>query len=301
MLFKCFIAATILISSTSLVRAQLQFTFLGLNLQQQTTPSQQRSQVRPYLLVLTNCIAKRAIEDSAGAAAFKDGTFDTFVSSIMDRCPRPLAALSQAYDQAYGQGQGEVFINGNYAKDLPRAVLARIRPQLQAKADELRGEEAARAISDAQAAKEAEAVRQRAGAEAEQQASIARAEADRARAQELAAAQVAEAERLKQVGTADGAAKLLAVRSLDCSREQLKSLVKSGESAEVLASAVMTICGSDVDHFVEAGVKEYDLEHQIKATTRLTACSARSFEPRHAITLSLLQFRLRRVSVLLRP
>ena len=89
------------------------------------------------------------------------------------------------------------------------------------------------------------------------------AAADRAKAEERAAAQVAEGERLKQVATATGAAKLLAVKALDCGKDQLRSLVKSGESAEVLASAVMTMCGSEVDNFVTAGAKEYVLERQV--------------------------------------
>ena len=254
---------------TGPARAQFDIEIPGLTTPA-TTPARQRVQVRPYIVALTDCVAKRTLDDDAAVLAFRDDGFSPYVRTMIERCPRYLEQLTQVYDQTYGPGQGQAFVDGPYAKDLPRAVLKRIQPQLQAKLDNLRRDEAAQAVRDAQAkettdaqARRAEADRQREAAESEQHVAEARAEADRAKAQERAAAQSAEAERLKQVATATGAAKLLAVKALDCGHDQLKSLVKSGESAEVLASAVMTMCGSEVDNFVTAGAKEYVLERQV--------------------------------------
>ncbi|WP_158809637.1 hypothetical protein [Beijerinckia sp. L45] len=203
---------------------------------------------------------------------------------LITRCSDQVGALTEVYDGVYGRGQTDAFLNGDYARDLPRAVLRRVEKTLKtkatliARADDERAAQEAR-DREAQAAKQArdrvaeqaraqererkdEADRQQELALSQQRASEAKAKADEASAHARAAAESAEAERLKQIETAKGAAKLLVTSALHCGHEQLKSLVKSGESSEVLASAVMTICGADVDHFVEAGIGEYRLEQQ---------------------------------------
>lgn len=256
------------------------------------TEAQKRAQVVPLIRALTDCVAKTALYDTAAPLAYRSGTFNAYIVRLIGRCPDYFTQLQQVYDRVYGQGELGTFIDGDYANDLPRAILRRIKPQLEAKVEVLTKSEAERAARieeerQAELAREADerrveearervaeqarqeraqqeaAERQRQIALAEQQAAAAKAAASQAQAEAKAAAAKAEAERLERVETAKKAETLLVDQAASCARKQLKSLVRSGESADVLATAVMTICGEEVGHALDSGVEEFKLEHQV--------------------------------------
>jgi hypothetical protein len=77
------------------------------------------------------------------------------------------------------------------------------------------------------------------------------------------AAVKAESARQLQIEEGKRAETLLIRRAADCSRAQLAGLVKSGETAEVLATAVMTICSSEVNAALDAGVSEFKIEQSM--------------------------------------
>ena len=233
-----------------------------------------RKAVAHLIRALTDCVAQRAIQDDDAASELHDGTFNSYARRLVNSCSDQVADLIQVYDRVDGPGRARVFLDGPYSDDLPRAVLKRIQPQLDvkvaalerqlvAKAENEAREKAATDAAQAEQNRKEEADRQAAIAVAEQQASAAKAAAAQAEADAKTVAAKAEAERLQRVEVAKKVEGLLIDKAAECARAQLGSLVKSGESAEVLASAVMTICGSDVDHLLDAGVAEHKLERQL--------------------------------------
>lgn len=264
------LAAIALVSSTAVAPAQIALT-----------EAQKRRPVAPLVRALTNCVAKQAVGDDLGVTAYRDGTFNAYVVRVIGRCSDFVYDLIQVYDRVYGEGEGMTFLNGAYANDLPRAVLARIKPQLENKvvmlnrslADkEAREEQARQAEADRQKAQDLvqqaeqrreDAERQARIAEAERKTAEQRAATAQAEAEQKAAAAKAEAVRLQQVEDAKKAETLLIDKAAECSRKQLTALVKSGESAEVLARAVMTICSAEVNTALDAGVSEWKLEKSL--------------------------------------
>ena len=238
------------------------------------TEAAKRKQVAPLIRALTDCIAKEAADDSAAPSALKSGTFSSFAPLLIRRCSSYVADLLRSYDRAYGDGEASVFIKGPYSSDLPRAVLARIRPLLEAKIAKLDRDEAERAVryqedirSRQDEARRVEAERQRQIAEAQQQAASARAAAAQADAEAKVIAAKAEADRLQRLEVAKKAESLLADKAADCARRQLRSLVRSGESAEVLASAVMTICGTEFGNMIQAGTENLKSENGLNGSS----------------------------------
>ncbi len=244
-------------------------------------PAALRRAVAHLIRALTDCVAQRVLNDDDAASEFHGGTFNSYVNRLVDMCPDQVANLVQVYDGMDGPGRGRAFLDGPYADDLSRAVLKRIKPQLDVKvatyerglAEQAKLKEQEKAEAEAhqkadeaaraEQARKEEADRQAAIAAAEQQAAAAKAAASQAEAEAKAAAARVEAERLAQIDVAKKAEALLVDKAAACAREQLGSLVKSGESAEVLAAAVMTICGADMNHLLDSGVAEYKLENQL--------------------------------------
>lgn len=180
--------------------------------------------------------------------------------------------MIRQHDAVYFLGSGNAFFKGPYLEDLTRAVQSRIGSELGrrlAQEDEQRAEERRQAE-----VRRAEGERQR--AEAERRAVEIRAETERRQSEARADAERREAERrleierietqrraeaLKQdelrrqaVAEASKTRDLLRDRMLDCIRRELSDLVRSGEGAETLASASMTICATDVDNALKAAV-----------------------------------------------
>ena len=231
---------------------------------------EQRRQVAPLIRALTDCVARNVLSDEGGATAYRLNTFSDFVVRKIGSCKENVEELIDVYDRVSGEGAGLAFLNGPYSSDLPRAVLHRVQPQLQAQLDDRDKAQAEQAVRDAQAAADAAIRRQQAEAErqsrlaaAEQQAAEAKAAAARAQAEEKAATAKVEAARLQQVSDAKRADGLLIDKAGDCARQQLSSLVKSGESAEVLASAVMTLCNPQMSAAIDGGVVEFKLENSL--------------------------------------
>lgn len=200
------------------------------------TEAQKRKIVVPDIKQLTYCVARQTLSDPDATDYYRQGNLGSYVGRQLQKCPREMNALLELYDSTYGEGEAENFIKGPYLSDLPRAVLSVIKPQLQAKvAEQLQNEQNVR---DAEAAQEAEAKRKT----EEDRLATLRLQADQA-AEETKIAQ----EKQNKIDIATRTMELLRDKFYTCADQQLPGLVKSGESAEVLANTVMTICNKPLD------------------------------------------------------
>ena len=207
------------------------------------TEAQKRRIVVPDIKALTYCVARVALNDTDAVTYYRKGGFPDYIGRQLGKCPREMNALLELYESTYGDGEAERFIKGPYLSDLPRAVLSVIRSQLDAKvADQQADEERAR---EAEAAQQAETKRK---AEEDRLATL-KAQAD----QEAQKTRIAR-EKQERVEIATRTMNLLRDKFYDCADQQLPGLVKSGETAEVLANTVMTICSKPLNDALDAGL-----------------------------------------------
>lgn len=243
-------------------------------------PPEQRRQVAPLIRALTNCVAKQTLQEDAGAVAYRDGTFNAYVVRMIGRCQNVVSDLVGVYDRVSGEGAGIAFLNGPYSNDLPRAVLRRIRSDLDSRVavfNRVAAEQASREAQQqadaanqrraadqalADEAKAAEAERQARTELAKQQAAQAVAATTQAQAVAQVATAKVESERQLRLAEAKKSEYLIVEKAADCAHRQLTSLVKSGESAEVLATAVMTLCSTEVHAAVDSSYQRFQLETQ---------------------------------------
>lgn len=207
------------------------------------TEAQKRKIVVPDIKALTHCIARITLADPDGAVQYRAGLLASYVPRQLQKCPAEMNALLDLYETTYGEGEAERFIKGPYLTDLPRAVLSLIRPQLDAKIDEAKQSEQA-AYADA-LARQSEAHR--------------KTEEDKLAALRLQAQQAAEEtkivrEKQERVEIASRTMILLRDKFYECADQQLPGLVRSGESADVLANTAMTICSKPLDDAMDAVV-----------------------------------------------
>lgn len=174
--------------------------------------AQKRKLLLPQLRATTDCIANRVRQQTELGVAYKEGRFRTLIADAIGACRDQAARLVAQHDQLYGPGTGGAFLSGPYSADLERAVLARVKPEID---------------------------RQIAAAEQKE-------------ADERARLATAEAERARRVGVLKESQKLLLGAAYDCAERQVGALVRGGDGAEVLAEAAMTICSKEVEAAVKA-------------------------------------------------
>ena len=233
---------------------------------QPLSEAKKRLIVVPFIRGLTTCITDIVNSDDDAISAFRENRFSPYVRGLAARCPTQVADLSARYDRVYGPGTADEFIQGPYANDLPRAVLSRTKDKLQARLDD---------YDKAQA-------RQRAEREAEQEHQVAierqRVEDDKAAAEKAEGERkVAEAERAatqakaaqqkrEQLDIANRTFSVLKDKLFECVDGQLPQLVKSGESAEVLASASLTVCHRQLTDAEDAQLETLTIDAGRKPT-----------------------------------
>ncbi len=220
-----------------------------------------RQLVLPQIRNLTACVTDFVNSEDEALYAYRENRFSPYVRGLVTRCPTQLADLSARYDRVYGSGAADEFIQGSYTNDLPRAVLARTKDKLQARLDDYdRAQARAKAERKAEEEHQEALARQRAeddrtaAAKAENERKAA--EADRAATEAKAAQQKRE-----QLDVANRAFSVLRDKMYACVDAQLPQIVKSGESAEVLASAALTICNRTLIETEDAGLDAQAIEN----------------------------------------
>ncbi|KAA2235593.1 hypothetical protein [Salinarimonas soli] len=191
-------------------------------LAQTSAEEQQRRRAHlPSIRAATDCIAREALREPLAVDAVQQNRLHEILRDPMLRCTGPIGFMISEHDRLYGWGTGRAFFDGPYLQDVTRAVLARIKPDV-----DRRVTEAGRL-------------------EAERQAQVARAEA----------------ERRQRLQIAEQARNLLRDRMYECTTRQLVDLVSSSENANVLATAAMTICRREVDQALDAALEAFTVEN----------------------------------------
>ena len=239
---------------------------------QPLSEGRKRQLVLPSIRNLTACVIDYVNSEDEALLAYRENRFSPYVRSLVARCATQVADLSARYDRVYGPGSADEFIQGNYSNDLPRAVLARTKDKLQARLDDYD-----RAQARARAARQAEEARARVERQAEEEhqaalgrqradddrAAAAKAETERKAAEADRAATEAKAAQQKreQLDVANRSFSVLRDKMYTCVDAQLPQIVKSGESAEVLASAALTICNRTLVEAEDAGLDAQAIEN----------------------------------------
>lgn len=178
----------------------------------QMTEQQKRRAILPSVRAATDCIAREALAHPNIVAGWRGNNILPMVDAAWKSCGSELVQLANAHDQLHGAGTGVTFVTGAYLADLGRAVASRIKDEM--------GRRVA-AADQADAAQRAEQAR-------------------------------IEAERQQNTERLERAALALRDRIYQCTGRELQNLVASAEGADVLATAAMTICRSEIDDAIEA-------------------------------------------------
>ena len=85
----------------------------------------------PTVRASTDCIARAIVASPTALGHARQENWVEAVKTIPDACRRLGSRLVAEHDRLYGPGTGKMFFEGRYAADLPRALRARIGPQLE--------------------------------------------------------------------------------------------------------------------------------------------------------------------------
>lgn len=108
------------------------------------TEQQKRRLLLPYIRTATDCVARSVIDNPAAVVAAQESRGSDLVSAARNNCLDAIAKMVEVHDNLYGQNTGIGFFKGPYVDDLPRAVIARIQPELTRRAVETERAEIAR-------------------------------------------------------------------------------------------------------------------------------------------------------------
>jgi hypothetical protein len=192
--------------------AQYDWSSGNVQVQKPLNEAQKRRLLLPYVRSATDCFANTVRQRSDLADGYLAGRMRTFFADALSSCGEQVRTLANQHDLIYGPGTGNPFVTGPYFADLERAVLSRIKPEID---------------------------RQIAAAE-------------QRRAEERARAEAAEAAQRRRVALLKDTEKMLISSAYECANSQLRRLMSSNERAEVLAEAAMTICSKEVKAAIDA-------------------------------------------------
>ena len=186
-----------------------------------------RRAVLPSIRSATDCLARAVLADTFATSAVAGGTLDSLVRSKFESCSSELKVMVSLHNSYFYPGKGEEFLKGAYMADLPRAILARIKPEID------------------------------------------RRKSEAAQAETIRASRIANLEKSRD---------LLRERAYDCAQDALKSIVGAKETADVMATAAMTICRREYQSLKDgvleiaraSGEYSVELERSIDQTLRTT-------------------------------
>ena len=85
----------------------------------------------PTVRASTDCIARAIVASPIALGYARQKSWGEAVETVSDECKSLRSRLVAEHDRLYGAGTGKRFFEGRYAADLPRALRARIGPQLE--------------------------------------------------------------------------------------------------------------------------------------------------------------------------
>ena len=88
----------------------------------------------PTVRATTDCIAQGIVASPTALSHARQDNWLEAVKSMQGDCSDVGRTLIAEHDRLYGPGTGKAFVEGPYASDLPRALKARIGPEMQRQA-----------------------------------------------------------------------------------------------------------------------------------------------------------------------
>jgi hypothetical protein len=88
----------------------------------------------PTVRATTDCIAQGIVASPTALSQARQDNWLEAVKSMQGDCSDVGRTLIAEHDRLYGPGTGKAFVEGPYASDLPRALKARIGPEMQRQA-----------------------------------------------------------------------------------------------------------------------------------------------------------------------
>src|SRR3954454_6703116 len=88
----------------------------------------------PTVRATTDCIAQGIAASPIALNHARQGNWLEAVKSLQDKCSDIGRKLIVEHDRLHGPGTGKAFVEGPYASDLPRALKARIGPEMKRQA-----------------------------------------------------------------------------------------------------------------------------------------------------------------------
>src|SRR5215204_5298710 len=85
----------------------------------------------PTVRATTDCIAQGIAASPTTLSHARQENWLEAVKSMPEECKRLGSRLVTEHDRLFGPGTGKAFVEGAYASDLPRALKARIGPEME--------------------------------------------------------------------------------------------------------------------------------------------------------------------------
>ena len=85
----------------------------------------------PTVRATTDCIAQGIVAGPAALSHARQENWLEALKSMPEECKRLGSRLVAEHDRLFGPGTGKAFVEGRYASDLPRALKARIGPEMK--------------------------------------------------------------------------------------------------------------------------------------------------------------------------
>src|SRR3954466_10993655 len=98
--------------------------------------TQKRKALLPAVRATTECIAQEILRSPTALSYARQNKWFETVQSMPEACKAFGSTLIFEHDRLYGPGTGKAFVENPYASDLPRALKARIGPEMQRQAAE---------------------------------------------------------------------------------------------------------------------------------------------------------------------
>src|SRR5690348_14360720 len=90
------------------------------------TEAQKRKMLLPYIRAVTDCVARGIGTNQTAMYYARQDRWPDAIKNMSGSCREEAVPLIEAHDRLYGAGTGQVFFNGPYIADLPRALSARL-------------------------------------------------------------------------------------------------------------------------------------------------------------------------------
>src|SRR5262245_52386759 len=96
-----------------------------------SSPAAKKKAFLPTVRVSTSCIAENSLNHPGILDAYRAQNIQPIVDAVWSQCANELELLRREHERLYGWGTGEGYVKGAYRNDLPRAVLTRIKDELE--------------------------------------------------------------------------------------------------------------------------------------------------------------------------